>query len=979
MGLLLVGLLYFVSAWITLALSRGPVGLTAMWPSNALLLAALLRAYPLDRGRYLMAGMIASLAANLLVGTAFPEALGISAANIVEAAVAVSLLSRLNPGPLSFTRLGDVAAFAVAALFAPAISATAAVIATGRLGHGAGPFWLSWFATDVLGMFVIAPPTLIALALWHGDEDVRTVRRPGEIALVLAAVAAVAVAAFAQARFPILFLPIAAISIATMRLGPLGAAASLLVIAIVGSTATALDMGPISRVGGGGTVAVLFFQCYLVATFAASLPLASLLAGQRQLAERLRASDRFHRSIIDRSRSVIYEMDLQGRWTFLSPVWTEFTGLPIAESLGTSSLDLITAENRVDAIAGHAQLLAGTVEEVTNEVLYRHVDGCTRWATVRSVLLRETDGRIIGTSGTITDTTEQVLVRRAAEKSERRYRLLADNSSDMIVRFGRDGLRRYVSPACRAIVGYEPAELIRTRAERDIHPEDYERTRSACEASCDGGNVSCVYRQRRKDGVYIWLEATFRCIPDPAGGDADEFIATARDVSQRRAAEIAAAEMTDRLRESHRLLTMTEMVAHVGHWRLDLAQDSLFWSAETYRLHGRDPDDPPTLAGATEAYHPDDREWVDRLVRDAAASGEPFELSARIVRLDGEIRHVRARGQAEIGAEGQVLGLFGIIQDVTRQAEIEAALREGEARYRLLAENASDIIFRLDGDDRFAYVSPSLKTLTGFVPDEMIGGSPMELVHPEDGPALAAGLRDLRAGALQQLTIAFRTRCADGSWRWLETSARTTGGGGGGTREVIGVSRDISDRKRFEAELMQAREAAEDAATEARQLASTDELTGLASRRMFMARLIGEIASAEAMDTPLSVAILDVDHFKQVNDRFGHATGDAVLQAIAGTAVRTVRGHDLVGRLGGEEFAIVMPGARADAAALIGERLRAAVEASAHDHPRLPPITISLGVASLTEGADASTLLAAADDALYAAKKSGRNRLCLAA
>lgn len=172
---------------------------------------------------------------------------------------------------------------------------------------------------------------------------------------------------------------------------------------------------------------------------------------------------------------------------------------------------------------------------------------------------------------------------------------------------------------------------------------------------------------------------------------------------------------------------------------------------------------------------------------------------------------------------------------------------------------------------------------------------------------------------------------------------------------------------------------AEALAAEAQRIAATDELTGVASRRSLLARLDEEIRIGHATGRPLAVAMFDVDHFKRINDSMGHAAGDRVLRGLAELAVATVRCNDLVGRLGGEEFAIVMPGATTEQALAVAERLRAA---SARTHllsEDSPPVTISMGVASLAPGLSSAALLKAADKALYAAKAQGRNRLQLAA
>src|SRR5216683_3864930 len=162
-------------------------------------------------------------------------------------------------------------------------------------------------------------------------------------------------------------------------------------------------------------------------------------------------------------------------------------------------------------------------------------------------------------------------------------------------------------------------------------------------------------------------------------------------------------------------------------------------------------------------------------------------------------------------------------------------------------------------------------------------------------------------------------------------------------------------------------------------MALTDDLTGLYNRRYVFAHLNELLGRMTEGSGGTALMLVDVDHFKQVNDRYGHPAGDAVLRQIADRAVRQVRSVDLVGRLGGEEFVVVMPETSLGGAVVVAERLRAAVA----DEPFIPqgtsaklPITISIGIAMTGEGSDTmETLLKRADDALYAAKNAGRNRV----
>ncbi|MHA6333740.1 GGDEF domain-containing protein [Qipengyuania sp. CAU 1752] len=169
--------------------------------------------------------------------------------------------------------------------------------------------------------------------------------------------------------------------------------------------------------------------------------------------------------------------------------------------------------------------------------------------------------------------------------------------------------------------------------------------------------------------------------------------------------------------------------------------------------------------------------------------------------------------------------------------------------------------------------------------------------------------------------------------------------------------------------------------TELRRHAMTDELTGLANRREFMASLDRAIASAKRNGTPLALALLDIDHFKRINDTYGHPAGDAVIRAIATTSVDVMRGQDTVGRLGGEEFAIILPDCSPGDAFVCCERLRMAISTLDLEMETGEPIcvTVSTGLATYVPGDSAEAMIARADAALYDAKHAGRDRVLLAA
>jgi diguanylate cyclase len=196
----------------------------------------------------------------------------------------------------------------------------------------------------------------------------------------------------------------------------------------------------------------------------------------------------------------------------------------------------------------------------------------------------------------------------------------------------------------------------------------------------------------------------------------------------------------------------------------------------------------------------------------------------------------------------------------------------------------------------------------------------------------------------------------------------------GETRDMIRHSKTLVRRLNQSSDRI---EELEQFLSEARREAATDPLTGLANRRAFDAALLDLAGRAMNNGQPLSVLIADVDHFKRVNDRWGHDTGDAVLRMVAACLLQGVRGRDIVARHGGEEFSVLLPDTAIEGAAAVAENLRAAV-----GHSHLAPeasgdlltVTISVGTASYEAGEKLSETLSRADRALYRAKQAGRNR-----
>ncbi|WP_267393498.1 MULTISPECIES: PAS domain S-box protein [unclassified Sphingomonas] len=284
-----------------------------------------------------------------------------------------------------------------------------------------------------------------------------------------------------------------------------------------------------------------------------------------------------------------------------------------------------------------------------------------------------------------------------------------------------------------------------------------------------------------------------------------------QDVTDAREAELALKARSHDLRDSNRMLTMAESVARLGHWRVDSLAGQHFWSDEVYRIHGLEPGTPPSFDDALLLYHPDDRDRVKTLVEQAYATREGYGFKARIIRPDGARAHILVRGEVDVDPHGQIRGLFGIVQDITEQAEAEALLRQEEERFRLITEEASDMISLNHVDGGCIFMSPASRTILGYEPAALLGHKPSHIVIAEDHEAFREhGRAVLSAGVGAVATVRVRMKHADGDIRWIEVASRVTPYEG--ETRIISVSRDASRQVAAELALHEARAAAEAAA-----------------------------------------------------------------------------------------------------------------------------------------------------------------------
>ena len=362
-----------------------------------------------------------------------------------------------------------------------------------------------------------------------------------------------------------------------------------------------------------------------------------------------------------------------------------------------------------------------------------------------------------------------------------------------------------------------------------------------------------------------------------------------------------------------------------------------------------------------ELTHPDDRQTdLDAAWKILNGEMSTFQCEKRFLRPDGSIAWVIANLTFLRDGQGRPLSWVGQFQDISARREAEHALREERDLSRALLGSMHDGFILTRGGE-ITEVNHALCRLTGFDREELLGTRAPFPFFPADGrgQAMAARERLMRGGGGEvEVTLVRRT---GERFHASVRSARVHGPDGGELGFVTTV-RDISERKRHEEDLTQQ--------------ALSDGLTGLLNRRAFDERLRVEADRAVAEGRPLSIALLDLDHFKAVNDRHGHPAGDRVLEQTAACLRSVSRFGDHVARIGGEEFAWILPGTDGAAAMQAAERVRRAM--ADVELPDVGRVTLSIGVCELaTADDDRGKLYELADVALYRAKAGGRDRCVL--
>jgi diguanylate cyclase (GGDEF)-like protein/PAS domain S-box-containing protein len=656
-------------------------------------------------------------------------------------------------------------------------------------------------------------------------------------------------------------------------------------------------------------------------------------------AERSERSRRLLEQVLEATTDSIYVKDLDGRYLLVNSAAARLIGRPGREIVGRANHELLP--DLAEEIAGYDSAVLDSDASSSYEITGRFTDKRQVLSVTKSPF-RDATGTANGSLGIARDITDQ---RRLQEESTRFF----DLSVDMLCAVDFDGHIHRFNGAWEKCLGWGAQELLAASIFEFVAPADHagvrEATRAARAAGTPGARV--VNRWRAKDGSWHWIAWSLRTV------DEDRMVyASGRDVTQERLAERALASSEGRYRALINGLPGTAV------FLVDHALCIEFAAGQTLHDGGSAPMDLIGAHVSTILPKPGAGALVDACAAALAGAERGFDS---VTPEPGPALWLRTSPLRD--ESGRVVGAMLIAQDIRGRVAREREFGEAQERFRRAFEDAPIGMAVADLDGRFLEVNQALCAITGHTADELAGTTFAAITHPDDLPADFSVMRALIDGSVSSSVDEKRYVRPDGSIVWVLRSVTLVRDADGAPLHFLDQIQDVTERRRFEDEL--------------RHLADHDPLTGLFNRRRFEQELDRHVAEVARYGPRGALLVLDLDHFKYVNDALGHHAGDELILSVAAVLQDRLRDTDTIARLGGDEFAVLLPNADVQAAEHVAGELVRAVreEAAVAAGDRSRRITTSIGIAPFHRGdLSGEELLIEADLAMYDAKEAGRDR-----
>ena len=592
---------------------------------------------------------------------------------------------------------------------------------------------------------------------------------------------------------------------------------------------------------------------------------------------------------------------------------------------------------------------------VRDEVRYRRKDGSVFDCQRVQAAMRDADGNVVAYQGVIRNITAQKKAEEALSVELAWRRILLEQSRDGIVVLDQDGKVVEANLRFAEMLGRSPEELLQLHVQDWDVPTPRERLEEMIRDVDESGD-HFETQHRRKDGTVYDVEISTNAA---VFGEQKLVFCVCRDITERKRVQKALEQSESRLR------FLTEHTADII-WTIDMELRTTYMSPSVERVLGFTAEEWMRLRfdefATPESVSREYAELQIQLELEASGTADPnrtLTLEIEMYHKNGSTVWMELAMRAIRDDAGKLVGMVGVSRDITERRKTISALRESEERFRSLFEQSMDAIYVAAPDGRILEANQAWMDLFGYTREDLTTLKAVD-VYAEPGARDASLQRIAEAGYVKD---AIRLKKKNGAVFDCERSVIALRDQSGALVAYQGVQRDVTEQRRARAEL--------------EHLARFDALTGILNRRLILEKVDEWIVHVRRYKGHLSVVMLDIDHFKLVNDRYGHQVGDRVLADTAHLLQRSLRQTDFAGRYGGEEFLLVLPQTDAAGAAVIAERARVILQGTAmHDaEGGTYGVTASFGVAEWSAGNDVDALVGRADAAMYRAKEAGRNRV----
>lgn len=501
------------------------------------------------------------------------------------------------------------------------------------------------------------------------------------------------------------------------------------------------------------------------------------------------------RLIADSAPVAVWVTRLDRTRSFVNRAYVEFLDVSYDEALRFDWRRIIHPEDAArilaESIAGEARL-----ETFDLEGRYRNANGEWRWLHSTSSPRRDAQGRHIGFIGVAHDVTEAKEAELSLRDREAQLSAFINQSTAGFAQVDLRGQFTLVNDRFCEIAGWSREELMEMRMLDITHPEDRDRNRPLFERAVhEGTPYTHEKRYVRKDGGLVWVNNSVSVIRRP-DGEPFGVLAVTLDVTHRRAAEA-------RLRKSEESLRLATESAGMASWELDLETMQGEWSPNRFDLLGmaRRADSRGSFVEWLERVHPEDREMVRAAAQTCFDTGAPYTIEYRVSRADnGEVRWLQSHGSRIDYEDKRPSRFVGVSFDITYRKRAEAELRESEARFRTIFEQANDFLVTTTLDQKITSVNPAVLAALGYAEDEVIGASIGDFMDADQlALSMEAFNHKMREGGSTRLTVTVRAR--DGRPLIWEINSQLTTDAEGKPTALHAIGRDMTEAKRAETHL----------------------------------------------------------------------------------------------------------------------------------------------------------------------------------